>query len=175
MEIVSIPLSGALKHQDTTGKSEIIKTGDVQIMSAGSGLQHSEVNASNTEDVKFLQIWVFPKEKNITPRYEQKTFNATERINNWQTVVSPEKDSGGVWINQDAWFSLANIEEGKELDYTSKLKTNGVYLLVLEGELEVEGETLKKRDAIGITEAEAIKVKALKGAEVLMIEVPMNY
>src|SRR5258706_3052101 len=117
MEIVSIPLKGELAHKDSTGTKEVIKTGDVQIMSAGFGLTHSEFNDSDSDPVNFLQIWVFPKEKNVEPRYAQRTFNNKERLNRIQTVISPEKDNGTLWINQDAYFSLGNIENGKNIDY----------------------------------------------------------
>ena len=174
MEIVSIPLSGSLAHKDSTGRSEVIKTNDVQIMSAGSGIAHSEMNASTSEPVNFLQIWVFPKERNIEPRYEQKTFKPAGRINKIQTVVSPNKDEGGVWINQDAWFSLANPEQGKEMIYQPHLPGNGVYLFVIEGEAEVNKDILYKRDGLCISETGEIIIKASKNSELLFIEVPMN-
>jgi quercetin 2,3-dioxygenase len=174
MEIVSIPLSGSLAHNDSTGRSEVIKTNDVQIMSAGSGISHSEMNASSTEAVNFLQIWVFPKERNIEPRYEQKTFNPSDRNNKLQVVVSPNTEDGSVWINQDAWFSLSNLEEGKELAYKTHLATNGVYLFVIDGEVSLNGEVLYKRDGIAISETGEINVKAGKNSKLLFIEIPMN-
>lgn len=174
MEIVSIPLKGALAHKDSTGRSEVIKTNDVQIMSAGSGISHSEMNASTTEDVNFLQIWIFPKEKNIEPRYEQKTFDPAGRVNQWQVVVSPDEKDGGVWINQDAWFSLTKLEAGKSLSYKQNLTTNGVYLFVLNGEIKVNGEDLYRRDGMGIVDADAISITANKDAELLVMEIPMN-
>lgn len=150
MEIVSIPISGTLKHKDSMGTDAVIKTGDVQIMSAGTGIKHSEFNGSTTEPVKFLQIWVFPKERDIAPRYDQKTFSEGDTRNKFLTIVSPdENDNRSVWINQDAWFSLSSIEAGKELDYALKLKNNGTYLFVLEGSVNVAGEELSARDAIG--------------------------
>ncbi|HET9053803.1 MAG TPA: pirin family protein, partial [Cyclobacteriaceae bacterium] len=130
MEIISIPLKGALEHGDNTGGHGIIKSGEVQIMSAGSGIAHSEKNASATETVNFLQIWVFPKVKNIQPRYDQKLFPAEERINKFQTVVSPEKDGKGLWINQDAWFSLGKMKAGFTTEYTLNKTSNGVYAFV---------------------------------------------
>ncbi|WP_242927499.1 pirin family protein [Pontibacter vulgaris] len=174
MEIVSIPLAGALEHKDSTGTSKVINTGDVQIMSAGSGLTHSEYNHSKTEQVNFLQIWVLPKEHDITPRYEQKTFEVADRKNKLQTVVSPEKTDGAIWINQDAWFSLANLDAGKELTYTLHKQGQGVYVFVLEGAVEVNGENLSRRDGMGITDAESLNIKAIADAQVLLMEVPMR-
>lgn len=173
MEIVSIPLSGALAHRDSTGQSKLIETGDVQIMSAGSGLTHSEFNGSQTEAVNFLQIWVFPKERNISPRYEQKKFHENDRINRWQTVVAPEKDNGAIWINQEAWFNLSNLQAGETLDYTLKGKRHGVYLFVIDGKIEAAGEQLNKRDAIGIEDSQQLSIKALEDAQLLLMEVPM--
>jgi quercetin 2,3-dioxygenase len=173
MEIVSIPLSGALAHRDSTGTEEVIKTGDVQIMSAGSGIEHSEYNASKTDPVNFLQVWVFPKEKNIKPHYEQKTFSVADRQNKWQIVVSPHENEGGVWINQDARFALANLEEGKEISFKPAFKDNGVYFFVLDGEVKIGDAQLNKRDAIGVSEAVELVVKASKPAQLLAIEVPM--
>lgn len=174
MEIVSIPLSGALKHNDSTGREAIIKSGDVQIMSAGTGIQHSEYNASKTEAVKFLQIWVFPKEENITPRYEQKAFSEEAKQNKFLTVVSPEKDADSIWINQDARFNLANIDEGKKLNYTLHDDKNGIYVFLLEGSLNLAGKTLNERDAIGVYDIKDIDVEALTTAKLLLIEVPMQ-
>ncbi|HYF32914.1 MAG TPA: pirin family protein [Chitinophagaceae bacterium] len=173
MEIVSIPLSGALAHKDSTGTDGIIKTGDVQIMSAGSGIRHSEYNASKTDPVNFLQIWVFPKEENIQPRYEQKTFDAQDSHNKWQVVVSPLKDEGGVWINQDARFSMTELQTGTTLTYTPAFNGNGVYFFVIEGEAEAGGHRLGKRDAVGIWDATSIDLTSTGKARVLAIEVPM--
>jgi redox-sensitive bicupin YhaK (pirin superfamily) len=174
MEIVSIPLQGDLAHQDSTGRSEVIREGDVQIMSAGTGIRHSEFNHNKDEEVHFLQIWVFPKERNIAPRYEQKSYSAEDRVNKFQTVVSPE-GGDAVWINQDAFFSLANLDTGIKLNYEVKKTGNGVYLFVLNGELTAAGENLDTRDAVAITEAESFEIKAKSYAEVLVIEVPMEF
>jgi quercetin 2,3-dioxygenase len=173
MEIISIPLRGALEHGDNTGGHGIIKSGEVQIMSAGSGIAHSEKNASKTEDVNFLQIWVFPKERNIQPRYDQKLFSAADRINKFQTVVSPEKNNGALWINQDAWFSLGKLNEGESTQYTINKKGNGVYAFVIDGDVTIENQKLNKRDGLGIWETDALTIVADKNAEVLLIEVPM--
>lgn len=174
MEIVSIPLAGALAHKDSTGNEHVINTGDVQIMSAGSGLYHSEYNASKKEPVNFLQIWVFPKERDIEPRYEQKTFDNGERINRIQTVVSPDRNSGALWINQDSYFSLSKPEKGKTIEYEIMKNGNGLYIFVIEGSLSLAGETLNKRDAIGLEDLQRIPVKAEEDSEILFIEVPLH-
>lgn len=174
MEIVSIPLRGALEHKDTTGRQAIIKTGDVQIMSAGSGIAHAEYNASKTDDVNFLQIWVFPKLRNISPRYEQKTFDEKGRENKWQVVVSPEKESSALWINQDAWFVLGDWKKGTETTYTLHKKDNGVYVFILEGDVTVNGQSMKKRDGMGISNATEITIKTESDSKILLIEIPMN-
>lgn len=180
MEIVSIPLEGALAHKDSTGTDGIIKTGDVQIMSAGSGIKHSEYNASKTDEVNFLQVWIMPKEQNISPRYEQKTFEDGDRKNKWQIVVSPDEKDGGVWINQDAVFSLSKAEKDEVLLYKTKFTGNGVYLFVVEGEVELNmpagqagSQVLQKRDAIEISEAGEFEIKVRQDAELLAIEVPL--
>lgn len=174
MEIVSIPLSGAIEHRDSMGNQEVIRTGDVQIMSAGTGIRHSEYNHSKTEPVKFLQIWVFPKEKGIAPRYEQKTFSEEDRKNRFQVVVSPEAHGEGVRINQNAWFSRAALEKGKELEYTLHDPKNGVYLFLLEGTLLADDVQMERRDAVGIYDMEKILLRAESDADALLIEVPMN-
>jgi quercetin 2,3-dioxygenase len=174
MEIISIPLKGALAHKDSTGNEHVINTGDVQIMSAGSGLYHSEYNASKKDEVNFLQIWVFPKERDIEPRYEQKTFKARERTNKFQTVVSPDKINGALWINQDAYFSLANLEKDSNVQYSIRKKGNGAYIFAINGSVEAAGEKLETRDAIGIEDTESIDMKASKNSEILVIEVPMK-
>lgn len=172
MEIVSIPLKGALAHRDSTGTERVIHTGEVQIMSAGTGLTHSEYNASKTEEVNFLQIWILPKE-NIQPRYDQKMFDETERVNKIQTVVSPT-DKHALWINQDAYLSLTNLSEGNTINYNLNKGDNGVYMFVIEGQVEVSEETLEKRDAMGISKADYFTISAKKASKLLFIEVPMN-
>jgi redox-sensitive bicupin YhaK (pirin superfamily) len=174
MEIVSIPLKGALAHKDSTGSEHVINTGDVQIMSAGSGLYHSEYNASQKDEVNFLQIWVFPKERDIEPRYDQKTFNKSDRLNNFRVAVSPEKSGASLWINQDAYFSLGNFDKGKDADYTIKQKGNGIYIFVISGSVSVNGELLGKRDAIALADTDSVSIHTEESSELLVIEVPMN-
>lgn len=172
MEIVSIPLRGDLKHEDSTGRGEIIKTGDVQIMSAGSGLQHSEFNPNKDQEVNFLQIWVLPKEHNITPRYDQKSFDVAQHQNSIQTVVSPT-DEQAVWINQDAYFSLSDLTEGTSIDYRVNHTDNGVYVFVLEGAATVADTELTRRDGLGVWESDQVNITATADTQLLFIEVPM--
>ncbi len=173
MEIVSIPLSGDLHHQDSTGRNEIIRQHDVQIMSAGSGIAHSEMNANKDQPVKFLQIWVMPKELNINPRYEQKSFKPVDRTNQIFTVVAPDNQDA-VWINQDAWFSLANFEAGKNDEYFLRQMDNGVYVFVINGSVTINDTVLHERDGLGIWDIGSIKIEANTNTELLLIEVPMN-
>ncbi|MBC7534556.1 MAG: pirin family protein [Ferruginibacter sp.] len=174
MEIVTIPLSGALQHKDNTGGEGVIKAGDVQIMSAGTGVQHSEFNASKTEDATLFQVWIFPKKRNIKPRYDQRTFDVNERANQWQIVVSPNETDNALWINQDARFALTKLAAGKELTYQNAFKGNGVYLVVVTGSVEIDGKKFNKRDAVGISEADQFTVTAAEDAELMAIEIPMN-
>ena len=171
MEIVTIPLKGALKHKDSSGGEGVIKTGDVQIMSAGKGIMHSEM-ATTDEDVNLFQIWVFPKKVNIEPRYDQRFFEENDRENKWQIVVSPIEVHNALWINQDDYFSLGNFDTATS--YKLNNENNGVYLMVIEGEIEIDGNTLTNRDAIGITDATAFQINVLQPAKLLAIEVPMK-
>jgi len=174
MEIITIPLQGELAHKDSTGTKEVIKPGEVQIMSAGSGLTHSEFNNSELDPVNLLQIWVFPKEKNIPPRYEQKLFSSKERSNKIATLISPDKTNGALWINQDSYFSIVNLDPGKSVTYNVNRKDNGVYVFVINGEIEAAGEKLFKRDALGVYEIENVETNAIQNSEILFIEVPMS-
>lgn len=174
MEIVTIPLSGALQHKDNTGGAGVIKAGDIQIMSAGTGVQHSEFNASKTEEATLFQVWIFPKLRNIKPRYDQRTFDINERINKWQIVVSPNEADNALWINQDARFALTKLEAGKMLSYENAFKGNGVYLVVINGSVEIDGKPFNKRDAVGISDADEFSIRATEDAELMAIEIPMN-
>jgi quercetin 2,3-dioxygenase len=173
MEIVSIPMKGALTHKDSTGTDGLINTGDVQIMSAGTGIQHSEYNASKTEPVSFLQIWVLPKKEDISPRYEQKTFTEAGRKNKWQVVVSANEKDQAVWINQDSIFSLLQLDADQSITYTPRFAGNGVYFFLLEGEASIANQVLAKRDALGVWETNIVELKATVQAQLLAIEVPM--
>ena len=146
MEIISIPLEGDLEHKDSMGNLTVIRNGDIQVMSAGTGIEHSEYNKNKDKAVKFLQIWVFPNKKEVTPRYDQISLNINDRHNQFQQILSPSPDDAGVWIHQDAWFYLADLDKGKTLEYTFKKNDNGVYVFVLKGDLTTEGQVLNERD-----------------------------
>jgi len=174
MEIISIPLEGDLEHKDSMGNVAVIKEGDVQVMSAGTGIFHSEYNKNTNKKVKFLQIWVFPNQKDVEPRYDQISIRDIEKNNQFYQVLSPNKDDQGVWVHQDAWFSLGKFESGKKDTYKIKRNGNGVYVFVLEGQVEINGEKLSQRDGMGVWNTEAIDVKATQNARVLLMDVPMN-
>ena len=175
MEIISIPLEGTLEHTDSMGNTAVIQKGDIQAMSAGTGIFHTEYNKSKELPASFLQIWLFPKEKNITPRYDQQTLNSNERHNNFQQVLSPNKEDAGVYINQDAWFHMADFDKDFQSVYTLKNKENGVYAFVIKGEVTIEGQQLGERDALGTWNTGSITIKAgAQGAEILLMEVPMS-
>lgn len=173
MEIISIPLSGSLQHKDNMGHTQIIRTNEVQIMSAGNGVMHSEYNNSKEEEVNFLQIWVYPKERDIKPKYQQKVFDPADRVNKIQTVVSPDANDA-LKINQNAYFSLGSFNKDFETTYNLKSDKNGVYIFIIEGRVLVAREPLGKRDGIGVWETTEVSVKASENAEILFIEVPMT-
>ncbi|HEX6333000.1 MAG TPA: pirin family protein [Flavisolibacter sp.] len=175
MEIVSIPLEGDLEHGDSMGNTTVIRQGDVQVMSAGTGVIHSEKNKNNDRPVKFLQIWVFPNRKNVQPRYDQQTIPADALKNKLTTIVSPIGASdGGVHVHQDAWFHLGDLDPNTRLRYEMKKKGNGVYLFVLEGDVAVGDILLHKRDGLGISETDTFDLQAAGNARVLLMEVPLN-
>lgn len=174
MEIISIPLEGDLEHKDSMGNVAVIKEGDVQVMSAGTGIFHSEYNRNKNKDVKFLQIWLFPNQKNVTPRYDQISIRDVEKENEFYQVLSPSKDDQGVWIHQNAWFHLGKFEAGKETKYQLKDKKNGVYAFILEGEAEIAGQKLSKRDGFGIWNVNDFDFKAHSNTKLLLMEVPMQ-
>jgi redox-sensitive bicupin YhaK (pirin superfamily) len=175
MEIISIPLEGDLKHEDTMGNATIIKRGDVQVMSAGTGIAHSEMNANKDKPVKFLQIWVIPNKQNVQPRYDQITLNLEDRHNKLQQILSPNPQDAGVWIHQDAWFNLGKLDKDIALNYTFNKTGNGVYAFVLEGAFEIDGQQLSKLDALGIWDTSVISIMSLSAdAEILLMEVPMT-
>lgn len=175
MEIISIPLRGSLTHRDTMGHSQEIRTEDVQVMSAGTGLQHSEMNGSATADVNFLQLWIFPEARGVEPRYDQASFDENERVGQWQQLVRPKAvDGEGLWINQSAYMSRVVLAEGESISYSVKEEGNGVYFFIIDGDVQVSEESLAKRDGIGVWEASELSLKAGNGAEVLAIEVPMQ-
>lgn len=176
MEIISIPLAGALTHRDSMGHAQSIETGDVQVMSAGTGVEHSEFNQSKTESVNFLQLWIFPDKRGYEPRYDQKTFEIGSNTDAWIQVVKPFGAEGdGLWIHQDAYMHRAIMTESAALEYQVKSPGNGVYFFVIEGEVKIEGEQLQKRDGMGLWDTGNIHLQTNAGAEVLAIEVPMEF
>jgi redox-sensitive bicupin YhaK (pirin superfamily) len=175
MEIISIPLAGDLEHKDSMGNVAVIRNGDIQVMSAGTGIQHSEYNRSKDQEVKFLQIWVFPNKRNVTPRYDQLPLKLDDRHNRLQQVLSPNPQDEGVWIHQDAWFHIGQFDQGKGTQYQVKRKGNGVYVFVLSGSIQVDGQNLESRDGFGIWDVESLDLKAISlSAEVLLMDVPMS-
>ena len=174
MEIISIPLAGALRHKDSMGNSHVIAAGDVQILSAGTGITHSEFNNSDEDDVEFLQIWVLPKERDIQPRYSQQTFEASERKDRLQLVVSPNVSDQVVMINQDAWFSLTDLAAGAELSYKKYIEGNGVYFFVITGEGSVNNHPLRQRDGLGLAEGDQFSINAKTDLQLLVMEIPMG-
>ncbi len=174
MEIISIPLEGDLEHQDSMGNSTVIKQGDVQVMSAGTGVYHSEKNKNANQAVRFLQIWMFPNKQNVTPRYDQISLKATNLKNQFFQILSPNSADDGVSVHQNAWFSMGNLEKGFTDTYTIKDKANGVYAFVLEGTVDIEGQSLNKRDGFGIWNTDKLTITASSDTKVLLMDVPMQ-
>ncbi|WP_221259971.1 pirin family protein [Flavobacterium okayamense] len=173
MEIISIPLEGDLEHQDSMGNTTVIKHGDIQIMSAGTGVKHSEYNKNKDSLVKFLQIWVFPNKKNVTPRYDQITLNVKDRHNKLQQILSPNAEDAGVWIHQNAWFYMGNFDKNFTTDYKVHDKKNGLYVFVLKGNIVVGEQNLKTRDGYGIWNFDSVIITSKSDSEILLMEVPM--
>ena len=173
MEIISIPLAGKLRHEDSMGNVQEIKMGEVQIMSAGTGITHSEYNGSDSEDVNFMQIWVIPEKRGIEPRYDQKIFSPDERQGQLQNVVSPDPDDDGVWINQRAWFWLGDYKAGQSDTYKIKRPGNGAYFFVLEGAIVIAGEQLERRDGLGVEDAQGIDFEVNEECQLLVMDVPL--
>ncbi|WP_346863199.1 pirin family protein [uncultured Draconibacterium sp.] len=174
MEIITIPFEGDLAHKDNMGNASVIKQGDVQVMSAGTGVYHSEFNNNPDKAVKLFQIWVFPNKRNVTPRYDQISIREVAKENELYQILSPNKEDQGVWIHQDAWFHLGKFDAGKSDTYSLKKDGNGVYLIVIDGEMEVEGQVLSTRDAIGIWDIEKVQFKAAIDSQILIMEIPME-
>ncbi|PBQ34614.1 hypothetical protein CNR22_23495 [Sphingobacteriaceae bacterium] len=174
MEIISIPLEGDLEHKDSMGTTAVIKNGDIQVMSAGTGITHSEYNKNKDKLVKFLQIWVFPNKKNVTPRYDQITLKESDRHNKLQQIISPNADDEGVWIHQNAWFHLGKFDKGVSSDYSIKAKGNGVYAFILKGDVTINGQKLNQRDGYGIWDTDKLSISADSDAEFLLMDVPMT-
>lgn len=174
MEIITIPLVGALKHRDSMGNEATITAGEIQVMSAGTGIQHSEFNATN-ETLNLFQIWVFPNKKNVTPRYDQQLLDTAKMKNNFAQILSPDPADDGVWIHQDAWFHLGEFDKGQSANYTVKSANNGVYVLVVEGQVTINGQVLNKRDALGVWNTDAFAISFNENSKVLLLDVPMEF
>ncbi|HXS38242.1 MAG TPA: pirin family protein [Flavipsychrobacter sp.] len=175
MEIITIVLDGALEHKDTMGHTQAIHPDEVQVMSAGTGLQHSEYNHNRDKDVNLLQIWIFPDKQDVTPRYDQKVFPAGERINKLQALVSPiDNQDEGLKIHQHAWIYRSNIEEGKSISHHLHSNDNGLYVFVIDGDVSIDGQTLSRRDGMGISGTDDVKINATKTSDVLLLEIPMK-
>lgn len=174
MEIITIPLKGALAHKDSMGNSAVIQQGEVQVMSAGSGITHSEFNAHETDPVELLQIWVFPNQKEVTPRYDQIKLDLNARHNKLQQILSPNPEDEGVWIYQEAWFHLSQMDKGVQLKYQLKKEGNGVYLFVINGDLKINNEILNTRDGLGVWDMNSLTLEAQSEVEVLLMEIPMK-
>lgn len=174
MEIISIPLEGDLEHKDSMGNVTVIKQEDIQVMSAGTGIHHSEYNKNKDRRVKFLQIWVFPNQKKVTPRYDQITLKIADRHNKLQQILSPNPEDEGVWIYQNAWFHLGKFDKGVSTEYQLKASGNGVYAFILSGDVTINGQLLNTRDGFGIWDVDKLTVKAESNAEFLLMEVPMS-
>ncbi len=174
MEIITIPLNGALEHKDNIGNSAVINQGDVQVMSAGSGIYHSEYNKNTDKPVGLLQIWIIPDKKNVKPRYDQVSIRDIEKKNKFYQILSPNINDQGVWIHQKAWFSLGKFSSGITDNYRVKQKGNGIYIFVIDGSVEIDGDIITKRDAIGIKNIESITVKSVDDSYVLLIDVSMS-
>jgi hypothetical protein len=175
MEIISIPLEGDLKHMDSMGNVAVIREGDIQVLSAGTGISHSEYNRNQDQEVKFLQIWIIPKEKDVSPRYDQTSIRELAIKNEFYQILSPDADDQGVWIHQDAWFHMGELERGQKTTYRLKKEANGLYLFVLQGQVFVNGHILDQRDALEIWETSELEVTSNGESKVLLMEVPMEY
>ena len=174
MEIITIPLEGDLAHKDSMGNTETIKFGDIQVMSAGTGIRHSEFNPNANKRTKLLQIWLFPNKQNVQPRYQQITLDINDRKNKLQQILSPNPEDAGVWIHQDAWFHLGKFEKGMTENYTVKRTGNGVYAFVISGNATINGQTLETRDAFGVWDTENLEITSTSDAEILLMDIPME-
>ncbi len=174
MEIITIPLEGELEHKDSMENVGVIKANEIQVMSAGSGIFHSEYNKNIDKDVNLLQIWILPKEKNIVPRYDQKNIEDLKKPNTLYPIITPHSKAMGMWINQDAWFHMGEFNQPTQLEYKINKKDNGVYAFLINGTAEVAGESLKKRDALGLWETNKFSIKMNSNSRILLIEVPIN-
>lgn len=174
MEIITIPIEGALKHKDSMGNEGVIKKNEIQVMSAGTGIRHSEFNPLKDETANTLQIWIFPNKQNVEPRYDQIKFEDELMNNKFQQLLSPNEDDEGTWIHQNAWFHLGDLDEGVEIEHLINDKTNGFYVFVIAGDVEVNGQELNERDGYGLWETEKLTFKSKTNSRVLIMEIPME-
>ena len=174
MEIITIPLEGDLAHKDSMGNAETIRTGDIQVMSAGTGIKHSEFNPNENLQTKLLQIWLFPKQRNVLPRYQQISLNPLDSKNKLQQILSPNPDDEGVWIHQDAWFHLGDFDSEVSTTYIRKKAGNGLYIFIISGSINVDNQTLNEKDGLGITDFETIDINAITNSKFLLMEIPMT-
>ena len=174
MEIISIPLKGDLEHKDSMGNVQVIRQNDIQVMSAGSGITHSEYNRNADSEVNFLQIWIYPNQKNVKPRYDQLALDPSKMQNRLHQILSPSADDDGVWIHQDAWFHMGHFTKDKSSKYNLKKPGNGIYIFVLEGEVMVGNTTLGKRDGMGMWDVPSVELLTNSDTQILLMEVPMN-
>jgi hypothetical protein len=174
MEIITIPLEGALEHKDSMDNIGVIEADEIQVMSAGTGIFHSEYNKNKDKEVKVLQLWVLPKEKNVTPRYDQKSIKELKKINALYPIVTPDPNGPAMWVHQDAWLYMGDFDQSTKIEYKINKAGNGVYVFLIEGSAEIAGEAIKKRDALGIWEADKFNLKMASNSRVLLIEVPVN-
>jgi redox-sensitive bicupin YhaK (pirin superfamily) len=174
MEIITIPLKGAVEHQDSMGNKGVINAGEIQVMSAGTGIFHSEYNANKDKELELLQIWVFSDKKNVTPRYQQMSLADLQKPNELYQILSPNSEDAGVWIHQQAWFRLGDLSAGKSVNYKLHKKESGVYVFVIEGEASIADKTLKRRDGLGIWETDEFQIVSSTDSKILIMEIPMN-
>ena len=174
MEIITIPLEGSLRHKDSMGHTSVIKSGEVQVMSSGTGIVHSEFNQDHGQALRLFQIWIFPDKKNVEPRYDQITYDTQELNKDFVQVVSPDQNNKGTWIHQQAWIHLTEIQDGSKRTYAFKKKENGLYIMVINGNFEIDGHMLKERDAIGIWDTDSIDILNIQEGRLLLIEVPLQ-
>ena len=174
MEIITIPIEGDLEHKDSMGNGTVIKNGDIQVMSAGTGIKHSEFNANKELPVKVLQIWLFPNKRNVKPRYDQLSLKSISKQNTFNQILSPSSMDQGVWIHQNAWFSLGEFTQDMDINYTLNSDTNGVYAFIIEGDAVIQKQKLEKRDGFGIWNSKELNISAKKNSKILLMEVPMR-
>lgn len=175
MEIITIPLKGSLRHEDSMGFSEVVRAGEVQVMSAGTGIYHSEFNASNSEEINLFQIWIFPNQQEVSPRYQQEAYDSAKLKDSFLQLVSPNPEDTGLWIHQNAWIHIIEMSPNTVQTYAIKSPGNGVYCMNIEGKKSIGGQILNNRDAIGIWDTAELEIQSTESGRLLLIEVPMQF